>query len=138
MALRLAREKAQAVAREQPRAVVIGSDQCACLEGRLATKPGTHRRAFAQLRAASGRTMDFFTAVWVEVPGQRQEFSHLDRTRVLFRPLTDAEIERYLRKERPLDCAGAFKAETLGISLFSRIDSQDPTALIGLPLIALA
>ncbi len=135
---RLALEKASAVAAEYPRAAVIGADQCASLNGRILGKPGDRKRAFEQLAAASGNTVDFFTAVRVLIPGRGEGLAHLDRTRVVFRELSRDEIERYLDHDRPYDCAGAFRVEALGISLFDRVESDDPTALIGLPLIALA
>ncbi len=138
LSLRLAHAKALAVARREPQAVVVGSDQCAALGGRIVGKPGCRERAAAQLRAASGHGLDFYTAVRVLVPGERRVLEHVDHTRVWFRTLDDGEIERYLDRDRPFDCAGAFRVESLGIGLFSRIESQDPTALIGLPLIALA
>jgi septum formation protein len=119
---------------------VIGSDQAAELDGAILGKPGDIERAHAQLAAASGREMIFYTAVCL-IDSRRArpcEFAALDTTRVLFRRLEHDEIARYCERERPLDCAGSFKAESLGIALFDRIESQDPTALIGLPLIALS
>jgi septum formation protein len=137
---RLAREKAAAVARVQPDAVVIGSDQAATLDGRLLGKPGTVENAVAQLSDCAGRPVEFLTAVCVfDGRSPRSEaLVHLDITRVVFRPLTRGEIERYVSREQPLDCAGGFKSEGLGIALFDRIDSQDPTGLVGLPLIWLS
>ncbi len=135
---RLAREKAARIAALQPAAVIVGSDQCAALDGRILGKPGGREQALAQLRAASARAVEFLTAVAVRVPGRATPLTHLDRTRVGFRPLSEPEIERYVDRERPFDCAGAFRAEALGIALFERIDAADPTALIGLPLIALS
>lgn len=136
LAERLALAKAQAVAAGRPQAVVIGSDQVADLDGEPIGKPGSHERAIAQLRRLSGRSVQFQTAVAVVAPG----FAAVERVAVAvrFRSLSDAEIERYLRLETPYDCAGSAKSEGLGIALLEAIDSSDPTALIGLPLIATA
>lgn len=135
MSARLAREKAEAIAKLRPGAVVIGSDQVALRGDTLLGKPGTVERCVEQLRASSGREVTFLTAVHlVDGPNRRTE-SHVDRTVVRFRTLADEEIHRYVAADRPLDCAGGFKAESLGISLFDSIESADPTALTGLPLI---
>lgn len=137
MCLRLASEKAAAVSARAAGAWVIGSDQAASLDGVALGKPGEEARAVAQLHACSGRSVVFHTAVALHGPdGSRRE--HVDRTEVIFRVLGIDEIERYVAAERPLDCAGSFKCEGLGITLFRAIRSEDPTALIGLPLIALA
>jgi septum formation protein len=136
LARRLAQEKARAVAARFPQSVTIGSDQAADLDGTTLGKPGSAERAFAQLRACSGREVVFHTAVCVAAAGRELEFA--DRTVVRFRTLADAEIARYLEREQPFDCAGSFKSEGLGAALFEAIHNQDPTALIGLPLIALA
>ena len=117
---------------------MIGSDQVAALGNTVLHKPGTIKIAREQLRASSGKYVDFFTGLCVFDTRTGRSRSALDHTRVVFRELTDAEIDRYLERERPLDCAGSFKSETAGIALFDRIESIDPTALIGLPLIALA
>ena len=135
---RLARAKADAVAALHPDAWVIGSDQVAERDGMTLGKPGDHAKAVAQLRAASGRTLRFHTAVCLRCVATDVALIHRDATQVVFRALDDASIERYLRAERPYDCAGSFKSEGLGIALFESIRSDDPTALIGLPLIALA
>ncbi|KAA0211976.1 MAG: septum formation protein Maf [Proteobacteria bacterium] len=138
LALRLAGEKAHAVAHRHPQALVIGSDQAATLDGAIAIgKPGSHERAREQLRAASGRTMEFHTALCVtrETDGFDERASV--STRVRFRRLDDAEIDRYLQLEQPWDCAGAARVEGLGIALLEAVVGDDPTALIGLPLIAL-
>lgn len=119
-------------------ALVIGSDQVAELDGALLEKPGSIERACAQLGACSGRAVSFHTALCVFDTRSGQRHTHLDLTRVHFRSLQPDEIRRYVEREQPLDCAGSFKCEGLGISLFERIDTGDPTALIGLPLIALA
>jgi septum formation protein len=127
--------KARAVALKYPEAVVIGSDQVAELGGLSIGKPGTHERAVAQLRLMSGRRVLFHTALAVVRHGAG--FEALDRVvvGVRFRDLSTAEIERYLRIEQPYDCAGSAKSEGLGIALLEAIESDDPTALIGLPLI---
>lgn len=137
MATRLASLKAHFFTGSRPDAIVIGSDQVPALGAATLHKPGDRDRAIRQLTDCSGRAVEFLTAVTIVGPGGREE-SHIDRTNVLFRELTTAEIERYVDAEQPLDCAGSFKAEGLGIALFERIDSADPTALQGLPLIWLA
>jgi septum formation protein len=138
LALRLAVAKARAVASHHAHSLVLGSDQVAARGPDALGKPGSADVARRQLLACTGRAVAFHTAVclidtrsepWIER-------SAADVTTVTFRNLSDAEIERYIERERPLDCAGSFKAEGLGIALFERIDSQDPTGLIGLPLIA--
>ena len=135
MALRLALAKARAVAALRPDAVVIGSDQVADLEGLALGKPGDHERATAQLRQLSGRRAVFQTAVACvhTVTGFEQVL--LAPVNVQFRVLSDAEIEHYLRAEQPYDCAGSAKSESLGIALLESIYSDDPTALVGLPMI---
>ena len=140
LALRLAHAKAHAVAAQCPNAIVLGSDQVAELEGSILGKPGDSEGANAQLAAASGREVTFHTAICVVDTRQPKprEATAIDTTRVLFRRLERAEITRYVEREHPLDCAGSFKAEGLGIALFERIESADPTALIGLPLIAVS
>jgi len=135
LAARLALAKAQAVARRFPSAIVIGSDQVADLDGQPIGKPGTHERAVEQLRAMSGRTIIFQTALAVVCANSGFVAQDLAPVRVRFRALSDAEIENYLRAEQPYDCAGSAKSEGLGISLLEAIESDDPTALIGLPLI---
>lgn len=132
---RLARAKADAVARRHPQSVVIGSDQVA-LQGRdILGKPGTVERCIEQLKACSGQRVTFSTAVHIIRTDSGSNESHMDTTTVYFRRLGDDEIRRYVEREKPLQSAGGFKVEGLGISLFERIESQDPTALIGLPLI---
>ncbi|MCE2746792.1 MAG: Maf family nucleotide pyrophosphatase [Burkholderiales bacterium] len=135
---RLAREKAMAVALEHPSAIVIGSDQVADVGGTAISKPGTHDRARAQLRSMSGKTIVFHTAVCICCLETSQTVEFSVPTSVEFRELSTAEIERYLIAEEPYDCAGSAKSEGLGISLLKRIESSDPTALIGLPLIEVA
>jgi septum formation protein len=138
LALRLALAKARAVAAHAPDAVVIGSDQLADLEGTPVGKPGDHARAVAQLRSMRGKAVVFQTAVAVVHRQAGFEASVLVPVRVRFRDLSDNEIERYLRAEQPYDCAGSAKSEGLGIALLTAIESDDPTALIGLPLIRTA
>ena len=138
LALRLALAKARAVAAQYPQAVVIGSDQVADLNGLPLGKPGTHERAVTQLRQMSGQTVRFQTALAVMCQASGFERSELAVVSVVFRHLNDAEIERYLRAEQPYDCAGSAKSEGLGIALLERIDNDDPTALVGLPLIRTA
>jgi septum formation protein len=140
-ALRLAREKAAAVAARAPGSIVIGSDQVATLDGDQIGKPGDHARALAQLRKMRGRRVLFHTAlcVWDSRASALTGPAQLDnvQTVVTFRNLPDAELDAYLRIEQPYDCAGSAKNEGLGIALLERIDSSDPTALTGLPMIAL-
>jgi septum formation protein len=135
---RLARDKADIVAHRHRGSVVIGSDQVALFGREIIGKPGNPERCIEQLKKLSGQRLEFHTAVHVIHSDTGANESHLDITTVYFRKLTDAEIERYVARERPVNCAGSFKAEGLGITLFERIESQDPTALIGLPLIWLA
>ena len=135
LAERLALEKAQAVAARFPEAVVIGSDQVADLAGEALGKPGDHARATAQLRRMRGQTLVFQTAVAVVCQAAGFVQRDLAPVRVVFRELSDAAIEQYLQAEQPYDCAGSAKSEGLGIALLSAIDSDDPTALVGLPLI---
>jgi septum formation protein len=138
LAQRLALAKARAVAAQFPHSVVIGSDQVADLDGQPLGKPGTHERAVQQLRQMRGRTVIFQTAVAVVCEASGFVQQDLAAVRVVFRDLSDAEIETYLRIEQPYDCAGSAKSEGLGIALLERIDNDDPTALIGLPLIRTA
>lgn len=143
-ALRLARAKAQAVALLQPGALVIGSDQVATLDGEQIGKPGDHANALAQLQKMRGREVVFHTALclWdgrVADPARAAQVAQIENVQVFvrFRDLPDAELDAYLRIEQPYDCAGSAKNEGLGIALLERIESNDPTALTGLPLIAL-
>ena len=135
LARRLALAKAREVSQRFPEAVVIGSDQVADLGGEPLGKPGTHDRAIAQLRRMRGQTVVFQTAVAVVCAATGFEQLDLAAVNVVFRDLDDQEIERYLRAEEPYDCAGSAKSEGLGIALLSRIDNDDPSALVGLPLI---
>lgn len=141
LAERLAALKADAVARAHPQDWVIGADQVAECDGVLLGKPGSAERARAQLAACSGRVVTFHTAVRLNCHDPADSATvdaHLDRTRVVFRPLAAAEIARYVELDAPLDCAGSFRSEGLGVVLFERIESTDPSALVGLPLIWLA
>ena len=135
LARRLALAKAQAVAQQFPDCVVIGSDQVADLEGEPLGKPGTHERAIAQLQKMRGKTVIFQTAVAVVCQASGFQQEDVAPVRVVFRDLSDAEIENYLRAETPYDCAGSAKSEGLGIALLESIDNDDPSALVGLPLI---
>lgn len=137
LALRLAEAKARAVAALAPGAWVLGSDQVADLDGRVLGKPGGHAAAAEQLASMSGREVLFHTALCLVRAGETAQLE-CDRTVVRFRTLSAGEIERYLDAEQPFDCAGSFKSEGLGIALFDAIESRDPTALVGLPLIATA
>jgi septum formation protein len=144
LAIRLARAKASAVALQHPDAWVVGSDQVAVRAGAgtadelILCKPGTEALCIEQLKTCSGRTLSFLTAVAVVRHAGHSAHEFLDTTRVSFRTLDDASIARYVEAEAPFDCAGGFKSEGLGISLCESIESVDPTALIGLPLIQLA
>jgi septum formation protein len=135
--LRLARAKAARVAVSCPDAIVIGSDQLAAGPAGTLGKPGTAERARQQLAALSGTSVRFLTAVAVLDTRNGRALDAIDVTEVQFRRLSPEDIERYVAREQPLDCAGSFKSEGLGIALFERVRSDDPTALIGLPLIAL-
>lgn len=136
-ALRLAEAKARSVAARYPHALIIGSDQVAQCDGKLVGKPGSHANAIAQLNALSGKTVVFHTGLaLLDASADRCQTALVDVTST-FRDLSEAEIEAYLRRDQPYDCAGSVKVETLGIALFMRIASDDPTALIGLPLIRL-
>ncbi len=134
---RLAESKARHLVRQFPAAVLIGSDQCAVLDGDILGKPGDHDTALEQLRRAQGRTVVFHTGLCVL--HEAADFVEVDdiRFEVEFRRLQDAQLERYLRVEKPYDCAGSFRSEGYGISLFRRLRGDDPTALVGLPLIRL-
>ncbi len=136
-ALRLSEEKARAVASRFPDALIIGSDQVACLDGQIFGKPGNHENAVRQLQTMRGRSVNFFTGLCLF--NARTGVAHVRGvpTLVTFRDISDAEIENYLRKEQPYNCAGSAKSEGLGIAVIARMDGEDPNALIGLPLIAL-
>lgn len=115
----------------------IGSDQVCALDGRVLDKPGTPERAFEQLSSMRGRTHELVTAVHLAV-GEGEPWSHTDIARLTLRELDDAALERYVAADRPLDCAGSYKLESLGIALFERVECADHTAIVGLPLVALA
>jgi len=135
--MRLAQEKAAAVAQQFPEDLIIGSDQVAMLAGQQLTKPGGRANAIRQLRAASGQAVTFYTSVCVLNSATNESGTDLDRTIVHFRPLTNAQIEAYVDRDQPFDCAGGFKSESLGVVLFEKIEGEDPNALIGLPMIRL-
>jgi septum formation protein len=136
LALRLARAKAAAVAAARPGSVVIAGDQVVALDGQPLGKPGSPEAAAAQLRRLAGRCHELLTAVAI-LDGERS-WEHLDATRLTMRPLDDAEIARYVERDRAWDCAGAYKIESLGIALFASIETSDPTAIVGFPLMAVA
>lgn len=138
LVMRLARAKAAAVAARYPDAWIIGADQVAVSRDRIASKPGSAAQTVKQLMEASGQVVTFLTAAHLMCARDGASDQHLDETRVYFRALSAEEIKRYVDLEQPFDCAGGFKAEGLGIALLERIDSTDPTALIGLPLIWLS
>jgi septum formation protein len=137
-AVRLAQAKAAAVAARRPGSTVIGSDQVGVCKGEPLDKPGDALRAHAQLQRLSAAAATFYTAVTVVPADHSASLQFVDTTTVYFRALNDAEIERYIAVDRPFDCAGGFRCEGLGISLFSRVVSEDPSGLVGLPLIAVA
>ncbi len=138
LAQRLADLKAAQVARMWPGTVVIGSDQVAECDGEIMGKPDCVDRAIRQLMTCAGKDLFLHTAVCVSGPANGQSNRHLDRTRLRFRPLTGEEIARYVERDRPLDCAGGFKFESLGVALFSEVQTSDPTAIQGLPLLWLS
>ena len=134
---RLAYAKAARIAQENPQAIVIGSDQCALLDGEILGKPGSHDRALEQLRKAQGRTVVFHTAVCVMLQARDFRLVEVVPFEVDFRCLDDRQLENYLKIEQPYDCAGSFKAEGYGVCLFRALRGDDPNALIGLPLLKL-
>lgn len=134
---RLAELKARAVAARYPGALIIGSDQVAVIDGQILGKPGNHERAVAQLRLASGKRLDFLTGLCLLNAASSSIQVEVVSFGVVFRRLSDQQIENYLRREQPYHCAGSFKSEALGIALCERFEGDDPTALIGLPLIRL-
>lgn len=134
---RLAEAKARAVAADHPDALIIGSDQVAVNEGRILGKPGDHARAMEQLRQAAGKRVTFLTGLCLFNSGSGRYQRVVEPYSVVFRPLSEAQIDNYLRREQPYNCAGSFKSEGLGIALFQRLEGDDPNALIGLPLIRL-
>lgn len=137
-AFRLSEAKAESIAERFPSAIVIGGDQVPATSNTILNKPGTAANCREQLKLLSGSTAEFYTACTIRCLDTGVRLSHVDTTAVKLRPLSDAEIDRYIEREQPFDCAGGFKAEALGITLFERIDTEDPTAIVGLPLIWLA
>lgn len=134
---RLALEKAQALAPQYPGHLIIGSDQVALLEGIKLGKPGTQANAIKQLRAASGKAVSFYTSVCLLEPESGQFLLDMDLTVAHFRTLSDGQIEQYVKNDSPTQCAGGFKSESLGIALLEKLETEDPNALVGLPLIRL-
>lgn len=137
LAKRLAQLKASAAQQHHPQALIIGSDQVACCDGVILNKPGTAAKAQEQLRLCSSKTVRFHTGLCVLNGIKQRQYLQEVPYQVVFRPLSEAHIKRYIEKDCPLDCAGSFKSESLGISLFQSMHGEDPTALIGLPLITL-
>jgi len=135
---RLARKKAETVSSANREALIIGADQVAVLEGEVLGKPGDHQKAVEQLLAATGKVVTFLTAVCVLDPFSRRRYEHIDRTTVRFRQFDRRLADSYLRHDEPYDCAGSFKIEGAGFVLFESVTTDDPTALIGLPMIWLA
>lgn len=135
---RLAIAKATALAEEYPEHLIIGSDQCSVVDGDIVGKPGRREAAIAQLQASSGKTLTFLTGLAVINPLSGWQRTAISRFQVEFRDLSQAEIERYIDAEQPLDCAGSFKSERLGVSLTRAMRGDDPSALVGLPLIQLS
>jgi MAF protein len=134
---RLSEAKAQAVALRHRNALVIGSDQVAVIDDKILGKPGNHENAISQLRNASGKTVTFYTGLCLLNSKTNNKQTEVVPFNVTFRQLTDQQIEHYLEKEQPYNCAGSFKSEGLGITLFEKLEGEDPNALIGLPLIRL-
>lgn len=137
-AARLARAKAEAVSSQHRDALIIGADQLAVLDGQVLGKPGDHTRAVEQLLAASGKNVRFITAVCLLDPVTRRRYEHADETIVRFRRFDRRLADDYLRYDEPYDCAGSFKIEGAGFVLFESVTNEDPTALVGLPMIWLA
>ncbi|MFL0808902.1 MAG: Maf family nucleotide pyrophosphatase [Agarilytica sp.] len=139
MAIRLSEKKAQSVASKlNGNAIIIAGDQTACLEGQRLRKPGNFNNACDQLRGCSGRTLSFHSGLCVHDRHSGKQQTLCVETRVSFRTLSDRQIEAYIKKEQPYNCVGAFKCESLGIGLFDKIESEDPSALMGVPLISLS
>lgn len=137
MVARLAKLKALAIAERHPNSIIIASDQCATLDGKIIGKPGDHDAAVEQLSHASGRAVTFYTSLCVMDTSSEQMEELVEPVHVYFRELSETQIENYLRKEEPYNCAGSFKSEGLGIALFERLEGKDPNTLVGLPLIEL-
>lgn len=134
---RLAINKAQALAAQFPQHIIIGSDQVACFNGQILGKPGNFANAFAQLRQFSGHSVHFYTGLCLLNPSKQHLQSSVEQYQVDFRSLSDQQLQHYLEREQPYDCAGSFKCEGLGISLFSSLQGEDINTLVGLPLITL-
>lgn len=137
LVIRLAEAKARALVRDYPGALIIGSDQVACIDGHILGKPGNRANAIAQLERLSGREVIFHTGLCLLDSRHNRAETLVEPFRVFFRPLTRAQIVGYVDREQPFDCAGSFKSEGLGIALFERLEGEDPNTLIGLPLIRL-
>lgn len=137
LVLRLAYSKAKTLASKYPQHLIIGSDQAAAFNQQIIGKPGNHEKAFAQLKAFSGNKVIFYTGLCLFNPQTKNCHTQLETNQVHFRNLSDVQIENYLQRETPYDCAGSFKSEGLGISLFQSMEGRDTNSLIGLPLIAL-
>lgn len=137
MVLRLANKKAQAFVKKYPQHIIITSDQCAVFQNKPIGKPHTFENAVSQLKQFSGQSITFYTGLVVHNTQTNQTYEHIDNTTVHFRELPDEVIHNYITLDQPLNCAGSFKSEGLGVTLFKQIDSRDPNALIGLPLMAL-
>jgi septum formation protein len=135
LARKLARQKAETISRTARNSLIIGADQLAVLDGQVLGKPGDHHKAVEQLMAASGQTVTFRTAVCILDPVGRTRYEHVDKTTVRFRQFDRRLVETYLRHDEPYDCAGSFKIEGAGFVLFESVKTDDPTALIGLPMI---
>ena len=138
LAARLARQKAEGISKRVRNALVIGADQVAVLDGEILGKPGSHQKAVEPLLAASGKAVRFRTAVCILDPTTRKRYEHVDKTKVRFRTFDRRLAETYLRHDEPYDCAGSFKIEGAGFVLFESVKTDDPTALIGLPMIWVA
>lgn len=134
---RLSLEKAQAVAADYPQSLIIGSDQLACVDNHILGKPGSHQKAMQQLRLTSGKIVTFLTGLTLYDAASGNSSTLCEPFRAHLRELTDKQIDNYLQREQPYNCAGSFKSESLGIALFSRLEGEDPNALVGLPLIRL-
>jgi len=137
LVLRLAEEKARAAGQNHPDSLVIGSDQVACLDGNILGKPGNRENAIIQLQQSAGKRLTFYTGLCLLNTASNQEQIACESFHVHFRQLSNEQIERYVDREQPFNCAGSFKSEGLGIALFDRLEGDDPNALIGLPLIRL-
>jgi MAF protein len=137
LVLRLAEEKARAAGQNHPDSLVIGSDQVACLDGSILGKPGNRENAIAQLHQSAGKRLTFYTGLCLLNTASNEEQIACESFHVHFRQLSNEQIERYVDREQPFNCAGSFKSEGLGIALFDRLEGDDPNALIGLPLIRL-